>query len=161
MADVPIKWAAPTVAYGNYLTTELNALINNKIIHSGEAIINNETDLATYMDLELMLASLDLSGEATPAVVIYLIESIDGGGDFDTVTGDATAETSMPPPDKICTTIGLRPGSGAEAKLAVKSMIPIPPGRFKLCPRNKTGVTFGATGNILAYRTYNLKAVTA
>lgn len=160
MANVPIKWAAPTVGYVNYLTTALNALANNAIDASGAAI-NNETNLATYLDLELTLASLDLSGQVTPAVVIYLIESIDGGTDFDTVTDAVTAEASMPPVGKICTTIGLRPGTGAEAKLAVATMIPIPPGRFKLCPRNKTGVVFGATGNILSYRTYNLKAVTA
>lgn len=159
MADVPVKWAAPTVEYVNYLTTELNALAIDAIA-AGGAAINNETNLCLYMDLELTLASLDLSAIASPAVVIYLIESIDGGNDFDTVTDAVTAEASMPPPNKICTNIGLRPGTVAEAKLAVASMIPIPPGRFKLCPRNKTGVAFGATGNILAYRTYNLKSVT-
>ena len=160
MADVPIKWAAPVVAYVNYLTTELNALALNAI-EAGGAVLNNETTLCTYMDLELTLASLDLSGEIAPGVDIYLIESIDGGTDFDTVTDAVTAEASMPPPSKICTTIGLRPGTGAEAKLAVASMIPIPPGRFKLCPRNKTDVAFAATGNILAYRIYSMKAVTA
>ena len=153
-----IKWEAPTVAYVNYLTTELNALAIDAIKATGAAI-DNETDLCTFMDLELTLASLDLSGQGAPAVAIYLIESIDGGNDFDTVTDAVTAEASMPPPGKICTTIGLRPGTGAEAKLAIASMIPIPPGRFKLCPRNKTGVAFGATGNILAYRTYNLNSV--
>lgn len=159
MADIPMKWAAPTVGYVNYLTTTLNALANNALDLGAE--INNEANLATFLDLELTLASLDLSGQSAPAVDIYLIESIDGGTDFDTVTDAVTAEASMPPVDKICARIGLRPGAGAEAKLAVKSMIPIPPGRFKLCPRNKTGVAFGATGNILSYRTYNLKAVTA
>ena len=160
MADIPIKWAAPTVAYVNYLTTELNALAINAIDAAGAAI-NNETNLCTYMDLELTLASLDLSGAAAPSVDIYLIESIDGGTDFDTVTDAVTAEASMPPADKVCSRMGVRPGTGAEAKLVTKTMIPIPPGRFKLCPRNKTGVIFGATGNTLAYRTYSLKAITA
>ena len=153
-----IKWEAPTVALVDYLTTQLNALANNEIEATG-AIINNETNLCTFMDLELTLASLNLSGQSAPAVDVYLIESIDGGTDFDTVTDDVTADASMPPIDKICIKIGLRPGTGAEAKLAVKSMIPIPPGRWKLCPRNKTGVAFGATGNKLAYRTYNLQSV--
>lgn len=152
-----IKWEAPTVAYGDYLTTELNALANDKIKLGAE--INNESNLCTFIDLELTLASLDLSSESAPSVDVYLIESIDGGTDFDTVTDDATTDATMPALDKICTRIGLRPGSGAEAKLAVKSMIPIPPGRFKLAPRNKTGVAFGATGNKLAYRTYNLNSV--
>ncbi len=160
MANIPVKWAAPTVAYGSYLAAALNALANNAIEASG-ATINNESNLCTFMDLELTLASLDLSGQNAPAVVVFLIESIDGGTDFDTVTDAVTADASMPPADKICATFGLRKGTGAEAKLAVKSMIPIPPGRWKLCPRNKTGAAFGATGNILAYRTYNLKSVTA
>ena len=160
MADVPIKWAAPTVGYTSYLTTALNALAVNAIDASGAAI-NNESYLCTYLDLELTLASLDLSSQGAPSVDIYLIESIDGGTDFDTVTDAVTAEASMPPTNKVITKIGLRPGTEAEAKLAVASMIPIPPGRWKLCPRNKTGVQFGATGNILSYRTYNLKAVTA
>lgn len=160
MANVPIKWAAPIVAYTSYLTTQLDALAIDAIEASGAAI-NNESNLATYMDLEITLASLDLSSQGAPSVDIYLIESIDGGTDFDTVTDAVTAEASMPPANKVATKIGLRPGTGAEAKLAIASMIPIPPGRFKLCLRNKTGVQFGATGNILSYRTYGLKAVTA
>lgn len=160
MADIPIKWAAPTVAYTSYLTTELNALAINEIEATG-AVINNETNLCTYLDLELTLASIDLSSQMTPTVVVYLIESIDGGGDFDLFTDGVTAEASMPAVDKICAQLGIRLGTGAEVKHAIKSMIPIPPGQWKLCPRNKTNVIFGATGNILAYRTYNLKAVTA
>lgn len=160
MADVPIKWAAPTVVYTSYLNTALDALPIDAIDASG-AIIDNQSNLCTYLDLELTLASLDLSAIPAPSVDIYLIESIDGGTNFDTVTDAVTAEASMPPPDKICTRMGLRPGTGAEAKLVTKTMIPIPPGKWKLCPRNKTGVIFGATGNTLYYRTYNLKAVTA
>lgn len=159
MANVPIKWAAPTVEYVNYLTTELNALAIDAIEATG-LTIDNETNLCTYLDLELILASLDLSGQAAPSVDIYLIESIDGGSNFDTVTDAVTAEASMPPTDKVCTKMGIRPGTGAEAKLATRTMIPISPGQWKLCLRNKTGVIFAATGNILSYRTYNLKAVT-
>ena len=156
MAD--IKWEGATVSYVNYLTTELNSLANDAIEAGGAAIVN-ETNLCTFMDLELTLASLDLSAQSSPSVVIYLIESIDGGTDFDTVTDAVTADASMPPGDKICTVMGVRPGTGAEAKLAVKSTIPIPPGRFKLCPRNKTGAALAASGNILAYRTYNAQSV--
>lgn len=151
-----IKWETPTVAYVNYLTTELNALADITTVLG--AAIDNETNLCTYIDLELTLASLDLSAQSSPAVRIYLLESIDGGNDYE--TGQATATPSLiPPADKILTTIGLRPGAGAEAKLAVKTMIPIPPGRFKLMPMNNTGVAWGATGNILAYRTYNAAIV--
>jgi len=151
-----IIWEAPTVAYVNYLTTELNALADITTVLG--AAINNETNLCTHMDLELTLASLDLSSAANPAVRIYMLECIDGGTDFD--SGEATATPSLIPPfSKICAIMPLRLAAGAEAKLAVKSMIPIPPGRFKLMPMNNTGVAWGETGNILAYRTYNLNSV--
>lgn len=159
MADVPIKWAAPTVGYTSYLAATLNALANNVTDLGAE--INNETNLCTYMDLELYLASLDLSGESSPVVVIYLLESIDGGTHFDTGEDAVSAESDVPPADKILTQFGLRINTGAEVKHAIKSMLPIPPGRFKLLLRNKTGQAFGATLNTLYYKTYNLKAVTA
>lgn len=159
MADIPMKWAAPTVGLTSYLTTTLNSLANNALDLGAE--INNESNLCTFIDLELTLASLDLSSQASPAVVIYLIESVDGGTDFDTASDAETVDDNMPAMDKICAQLGLRPYSAAEAKTAVKSIIPIPPGRFKLALRNKTGVAFAASGNVLAYRTYNLKSVIA
>lgn len=152
-----IKWEAPTVGLTSYLAATLNALADNTTDLG--AAIDNETNLCTHMDLELMLASLDLSGEANPSVVIFMLESVDGGTDFDTGDDAVSAEASMPPADKIIAIFGLRPGTGAEAKVAVKSMIPIPPGKFKLLLRNKTGVAFAATTNILSYRTYNISAV--
>lgn len=159
MADVPIKWASPIVAYASYLAATLDAL-GNGIIDIGAAI-NNETDLATHLDLELTLASLDLSSQVNPTVDIYLFESIDGGNDFDTNEDGVSADTDIPTPDKIITRFGLRIDTGAEAKLAVQTMIPIPPGQFKMGLRNVTGVAFGGTLNLLKYRTYSLKAVTA
>ena len=156
---VDIKWESPTVSLTSLLTTSLNSLANDTTDDGAQTAINNETNLCTFMDLELTLGSLDLSAQDNPAVVIYLIESVDGGTDFDTYSDNVSADDSCPPGDKICAIIGLRPGTGAEAKTAIKSMIPIPPGRFKLLLRNKTGVSFAASGNILAYRTYNLNTV--
>lgn len=159
MADVPLKWAVPTVGYASYLAATLNSLANNTTDLGIE--INNESDLCTFMDLELYLASLDLSSEVNPAVVIYLLESIDGGTHFDTGEDGVSAETDVPTADKILTQFGLRVNTGAEEKHAIKSLLPIPPGRFKLLLRNKTGVAFAAANNTLYYRTYNLKAETA
>ncbi|MHA2068616.1 MAG: hypothetical protein ACXABY_29995 [Candidatus Thorarchaeota archaeon] len=149
-----IKWEAPTVALTSYLTTTLNAMAND-VIDIGAAI-NNETNLCTFMDLEVTLASLDLSAQSNPSITIYMFESVDGGTDFDTNQDGVSAATDIPTADKIIAIMGLRVDTAAEAKTAVKSMIPIPPGRFKLGLRNTTGQTLGATGNILAYRTYNI-----
>jgi len=161
MANVPIKWAAPTVVLTSYLTTELNALAQN-IIKVGAAI-NNQTNLCTYMDLELRLASRDWSTAVNPAAVIYLFESIDGGTDYDTNEDGVSADTDIPPADKIIAQMGWRIDTEAKANVIVKSMIPIPPGFFELGIRHMPGaaLAMAATGNTLSYRTYNLKAVTA
>jgi len=152
-----IKWEAATVSLTSYLTTTLNALADNTTDLGAE--INNETNLCTHMDLELTLASFDISGQANPSVTIFMLESVDGGTDFDTGTDAVSADASIPAADKIIAIMGLRPGTGAEAKTAVKSMLPIPPGRFKLLVRNTTGVALAASGNVLAYRTYNINSV--
>lgn len=156
MAD--IYWDSPTVGLTSYLTTTLNSLDGDLETLDLGAEINNETNLCTHMDLELTLASLDLSAQTNPSVDIYIIESVDGGTDFDTVTDGSSADASHPAADKLLCSFGLRVGTGAEAKTAVKSMLVIPPGRFKLALINRTGVDFGATGNVLAYRTYRMQS---
>lgn len=154
MAD--IYWKSPTVSLTSYLTTTLNSLANDTLDLGAE--INNETNLALYVDLELTLASLDLSAQTNPSVEVYLIESVDGGTDFETVTDGSSTDATHPPSDKLLCTFGLREGSGAEAKLAIKSMLLIPPGRFKLAMINRTGVAFASSGNVLAYRTYRMQS---
>ncbi len=152
------KWKTPVVALTDLLTTSLNSLADDTTDDGGQTAINNESNLATHMDLEITLASVDLSAQTNPAIWVYLIESVDGGTDFDKYTDGTSTAALMPSADKICAIIGLRPGSGAEAKTAVKSMIPIPPGRFKLMVRNKCGAALAASDNKLAYRTYILNA---
>ena len=153
-----IIWKTPTVSLTSLLTTTLNSLADDTTDLASTAI-NNETNLRTHMDLELTLASLDLSAQTAPSVWVYMMESVDGGTDFDTAT-DATADADlMPPHDKVCAILNVRNGNGAEAKSAVQSMVAIPPGRFKLMVRNKCGAAFAASGNVLAYRTYSLNNV--
>lgn len=138
-----------------YLTATLNAL-GIDTTDLGSTVIDNQTNLDTFMDLELKLASYDISAQSNPAVTVYIVESIDGGTDYDTASDAVSADDSMPPSDKIIAVIGVRPGIGAEVKTAIKSMIPIPPSKFKLMVRNETGVALAATGNTLEYRTYTL-----
>lgn len=153
-----IKWEAATVALTAYLTTGLNTLANNTT-KLGSTVINNETNLCTHMDLEMELASVDLSAQTNPSIPVYLIESVDGGTGFIDATDAVSAEASMPPASAICAVLSFRPGTGAEAHRAIVSAIPIPPGRWKLMPRNKTGVALAASGNVLSYRTYNINFV--
>jgi len=139
-----------------YLSTTLNSLANNACdLGAG---IDNTGELDTLMDLELVLASLDLSAQTNPVVNIYLLYAADGGTNFDTGSDAETADANMPPTAKIIATMPLRPYSGAEAKVCNARGIEISPGDFKLMVRNKTGVVFASSGNTLKYRTYSLES---
>jgi len=160
MANNPTKWSSIVVAIGSgYLTTQLNALANN--VFKVGAAIDNTSNLCTHMDVALKLASLDLSAQSNPTVPIYMFDSIDGGTLYDTNEDGVSAESDVPTQDKIITNLGLRIDTGSEAKYAVKTGLIIAPGHFKLGLRNLTGAAFGATLNVLYYRTYNLNLVTA
>lgn len=159
MADNPIGWSSPVVSLTSYLTTGLNSLADATI--KVGAAIDNTSNLATHMDLEVTLASVDLSAQTNPSIVIYMFESVDGGSDYDTNEDGVSADTDVPTADKIIATLGLRVDTGAEAKTAIKSMIPIPPRHFKLGYRNMTGAAHAASGNVLAYGTYKLNLESA
>jgi len=152
------RFAAPTVGLTTYLSTSLNGLADKTTDLGAE--INNETNRCMFMDLELRLASVDVSASTNPCVPIYLIESVDGGSTYESSGEDGvSADADVPPSDKICCIFVPRLDTEAKAKVIVKSLIPIPPGRFKLMLRNMLGLAFGATLNTLAYRTYNLETV--
>lgn len=159
MADNPTEWSAIVVATTSYLDTALNALANN--VFKVGAAIDNTSNRCTHMAVALKLDSLDLSAQANPSVPIYMFESIDGGTLYDTSEDGVSDESDVPTQDKIITNLGLRIDTGAEAKYAVKTGLIIAPGHFKLGLRNLTGASFGATLNVLYYRTYNLNLVTA
>lgn len=153
-------WKAPTVGLTSYLTTTLNSLAQD-VIDVGSGTIDNETNLVTHMDLELTLASRDWSTAVSPAAWIYLFESVDGGTDFDTSEDGVSADADIPPFSKICAIMDWRIDTAAKANTVVKSMIPIPPGQFKLGLRHVPGaaLAMASSGNILAYRTYNINNV--
>lgn len=155
-----IRWEGDPGGLTTAITAaNLNALADNAIEYAGSQVIDNEdANHDTFMDLKLELGSIDLSAQTNPCVVIYMIESVDGGTDYDTAEDANTADDEMPAADKIVAIFGLRPNDAAEAKVAHKTMIPIPPVHFKLALRNKTGVTLAAsdTTNTLEYRTYQM-----
>lgn len=147
-----IDWDDPIVTLTTLLSTELNSLANGSTIIS--AAINNETNEAMFMDMQLHLGSLNLSAQANPSVSVVFLESTDGGTTYD--DGTAGATTSAHSPKAPAAVFPLRLGAGAEVKEAVVSMIPIPPGYFKMEIKNSTGVAFAATLNTLKYRTYKV-----
>lgn len=137
------KWTA----YGtlqSYLTTELNSMGNgsNKL----GAAIDFSTNRHFYMDVEVYLASVDLSAQDDPAIYIWLIPRSDGTNFTD--GGDSV--TPARPPDKI---IQLREVNVAQREMA-RGLI-LTPDQGKLLIGNRTGAAFAASGNTVKYRIYS------
>ena len=122
----------------DYLTTELNALADDGVVLG--AAINNSSNRDMMLKVQIQLPSIDLSAQASPGVIIRLLESIDGGTVYE--DNDDTAYGITLP---IATT--------SAAHIRVGDLY-IPPGHFKLAIVNETGAAFAATTNILSYATY-------
>ena len=132
-----------------YLTSELNALASagNKL----GAAINNSANRDLYMDVEIYIASLDLSAQVNPAVNIYLLPSMDDTNYDD--GGDALDPTV----DHLVAVVATVVADQVHRNTA--RMIVLPPGYFKLLIENVTGVPLPASGNIVTYRIYSVESV--
>jgi len=133
----------------SYLTTELNSLANNSLV-LGSAIdfTASGTDRKIYMDIELYLASTDLTAQHNPSVYIWLLYRLSGS-----LTEDGSG--SIIPakmPDLI---IPLRTAN--EAQRVVSSKLLTTPYQSKILLQNKTGVTWASSGNTLKYNIYSLQ----
>lgn len=146
-------WKAPG-SLTAYLSTTLNSLADGT--SDVGAAINNSSSRNTYMDLELVLAAIDISAQTNPHVNIFILESVDGGTNYDQ-GDDATSNDDLQPRgDKLLCSMAIRPGTGSEAKYAIKTGLVVPPGHFKLCVVSELGAAMAASGNTLKYRLYNL-----
>ena len=135
-------------SYGStttYLSTELNSLANNG--NKIGAAIDNSSNKDFYMDVEVYLASVDLSGSTNPAIYIYLIKSLDDSNYED--GGD-----SLDPPQEATKVLALVAASQVHRRVT-ESPIIIPPGSFKLLIENKAGAALAASGNTVKYRVFS------
>ena len=123
-----------------YYDTELNSLADDTTEDSG-AVIDNDTDKYTHMDLKVDLASNDLSATTNPAVYIYALHSADGGVDHDD-GGDAKATPATYPAGAPLAIIPLQVGTIAQVNVGHAIQVRIPPTKFKLVLLNKTGDPF-------------------
>lgn len=138
------KWKAPeTIATA--LDTQLNSLADASQ-SAASAVIDNETDLYQYINLELVLASLTPTG--TPYCLVYLIASLDGTNYEDLTTSAKGAVIAT-----------LTFSTATAAKRITQKNILIPPLKFKLAVENRAGVAFAASGNTLKYRRHNEQSV--
>lgn len=142
-----IKWATPG-SEQSYLTTELNALADDDRKLGAE--IDNETGLNTNMLLELYVAAQGSARDSSGSVKLFLVRCVDG-------TNYEYGSDSLDPPSlSYVGQFGLDADTAARY---VSADIAIPPCKFKLMVKNKTGQALAASGNTLSYRTYNLEVV--
>ncbi len=143
---VEFNWTAYDTEADLHTGAQLNNLADGAGVIGEE--INNTSNLDFYMDVELDLASVNLSGETNPSVAIYLLKSIDGTNFSDT---RASASTQAVVIDVAATNAAHR---------EVRGPIIIPPGKWKTYLVNNTGQAFTAdANNHLTYRSYSEKSV--
>jgi hypothetical protein len=140
-----VKWSALT-SRGNQLTTELNSLANGAF-SALSAAHDNSSNLDRWGWIELSLNTLNPTTGA--CVSVYLVPSIDGGTDYDTGPSSTNPASHL-----LVATLSVATGS-ATKKLVSQAPFPLPPGHFKFCLRNQTGVAFNAASNVLAFWTSN------
>jgi hypothetical protein len=135
----------------SYLTTELNSLANNAN-KLGAAIDFTAAgiDRVPYVDLEVYLASVDLSAQVNPALYLWLLARTDGTNFED--GGDSVNPARMP--DKI---IPLRAVNGAQRVFA--RLMLSTPDQGKILLGNRAGAALASSGNTLKYYTYGEQVV--
>lgn len=139
-----VKWLAPE-AIVTSLDNELDALADAATALS--AAIDNETDLYTYIDLEVYLAAQGSARAADAVVTVAILPSVDGTN-YD--AGDQAAALRA---DVTQVVLGFDAATTARYKTAVN--VPIPPLKFKLLFINDTGQALAANSSTLKYRRHN------
>ena len=133
-------------SYGTWTTaidTGLNSLADDGLAIS--SAIDNSSNKKLFVDIEVYLASVDLSSESNPAIYIWLIARTDGTNFED----GGTSVTPARAPDAI---IPLREVNATQRVFA--RMLMATPDQFKILVQNKTGQALAASGNTVKYNLY-------
>ena len=110
--------------------------------------IDNSVVKYLYADFEVLLGSAVFTGDAASQLKVYLLPSLDGTNypDWD---DDDTAEAYGNDPYLIGSPVT---NSSTVAQRMLFRKVNMPPGKFKIGARNKTGVALAATGNTINFR---------
>lgn len=135
------------------MSTNLNSLANDASNIGGTAI-DNTSNRYFYSIFELSLASVDLNAQTNPACALYLVPSFDGTNYADDGTDAST--TLHPPTQYLVAVMGVDPGAGAMAHMAISPHIMMDPLKYTPVLVNETGAGFAASGNTLKIKTYTI-----
>jgi hypothetical protein len=141
-----VTWNSPA-SIATALSTELNSLADGSRALS--AAIDNETNLARFLDLELLVAAQGSARDDTAHVEMHILYSIDG-------THYSFGDASINPSAAAPVAVFALDGSTNERYVALAG-IPIAPLKFKLLLVNQTGQAFASSGSTLKQRTHNEK----
>lgn len=136
------------------MSTDLNSLADTAV-NVGTVLPDNTSNRFFYTVLELVLASVDLSGETNPAVELYLVPSYDGTNYADVGTDAST--TVYPPMQYFVAALGVAETSAAH--LAVSPHIMLDPVKYTPVVINKTGAALASSGNTLKSKYYTVTGV--
>lgn len=146
------KWKAPETLAG-YFTTEMNSIVNSTSDTTGftalGAEIDNTTDLFQYINLELVLAAQGVARSAGATVEVWIAVAVDPSNYPDTANAALMG--------------GFFAAFALDAATTARRLtlydIPIPPLKFKLYLRNRTGQTWASSGNTFKTRRHNEQSV--
>ena len=131
------------------MSTDLNSLADTAV-NVGIVLPDNTSNRYFYAIFELILATVDLSSAANPALELYRVPSYDGTNYADTGTDAST--TVLPPAQYLVAVLGVAESSAAHR--AVSPHIMLDPTKYTPVVVNKTGAALNAAGNTLKSKYY-------
>ena len=140
------RWSAPA-SIQTALSTELNSLANDSNAITSTQV-DNTTNRKTFIDVELYLASVDLSAQDNPAIYVWFLYEIDGTNQED----GAAAVNPAKQPDIV---IPLREVSATQ-RVIIPNTIALPY-EFDILLGNRTGAALASSGNTFKYRFHSME----
>lgn len=147
--SVTVNWGSVS-SLATYLATELDGLADSTSDTTGFSVVGEAIGSATatafnrFMALSLNLGTTTATRSSAGFVAVYANFAADGTNYDSTTSKTLSQMLAYFPVDE-----------SSSSRRLTRADIPIPPLVFKMQVLNDTGVKFTATGNTLAYLTYN------